>query len=95
MASGGSPRRGSLFSATVPAMKRLLGWKQGDEEDRWAEKAVDRIMKDLKKRKGALEDLEKALASPGAPSNCVTIPTSLDGRVQVITPFIIFENFVL
>lgn len=80
---------------TTPALKRLLGWKQGDEDDRWAEKAVDRIMKQLKKRKGAVEDLEKALSCPGAPSNCVTIPTSLDGRVQVITPFVLFRNFVL
>jgi hypothetical protein len=30
----------SLFSFTSPAVKRLLGWKQGDEEEKWAEKAV-------------------------------------------------------
>jgi hypothetical protein len=29
----------SLFSFTSPAVKRLLGWKQGDEEEKWAEKA--------------------------------------------------------
>ena len=28
----------SLFSFTSPAVKRLLGWKQGDEEEKWAEK---------------------------------------------------------
>jgi hypothetical protein len=39
----------------------LLGWKQGDEEEKWAEKAVDSLVKKLKKKKGALEDLEKAL----------------------------------
>jgi hypothetical protein len=73
----------SLFSFTSPAVKRLLGWKQGDEEEKWAEKAVDSLVKKLKKQKGALENLEKALSSPGTHSKCVTIPRSLDGRLQV------------
>lgn len=73
----------NLFSFTCPAVKRLLGWKQGDEEEKWAEKAVDSLVKKLKKQKGALEDLERALSNPGAPSKCVTLPRSLDGRLQV------------
>ncbi|XP_062311649.1 mothers against decapentaplegic homolog 1-like isoform X2 [Osmerus eperlanus] len=73
----------SLFSFTSPAVKRLLGWKQGDEEEKWAEKAVDALVKKLKKKKGAMEELEKALSCPGQPSQCVTIPRSLDGRLQV------------
>lgn len=73
----------SLFSFTSPAVKRLLGWKQGDEEEKWAEKAIDSLVKKLKKRKGALEELEKALSNPNGESNCVTIPRSLDGRLQV------------
>jgi len=78
----------SLFSFTSPAVKKLLGWKQGDEEEKWAEKAVDALVKKLKKTKGAIEELEKALSCPGQPSKCVTIPRSLDGRLQVrIVPF--------
>jgi len=73
----------SLFSFTSPAVKKLLGWKQGDEEEKWAEKAVDALVKKLKKNKGSLETLEQALSSPGQPSKCVTIPRSLDGRLQV------------
>ncbi|XP_035309464.1 mothers against decapentaplegic homolog 1-like isoform X1 [Cricetulus griseus] len=73
----------SLFSFTSPAVKRLLGWKQCDEEEKWAEKAVDVLVKKLKKKKGAMEEMEKALSCPGQPSNCVTIPCSLDGRLQV------------
>uniref|UniRef100_A0A8C2WUU9 Mothers against decapentaplegic homolog n=1 Tax=Cyclopterus lumpus TaxID=8103 RepID=A0A8C2WUU9_CYCLU len=73
----------SLFSFTSPAVKRLLGWKQGDEEEKWAEKAVDALVKKLKKKKGAMEELERALSCPGQASNCVTIPRSLDGRLQV------------
>jgi len=61
-----------------------LGWKQGDEEEKWAEKAVDALVKKLKKTKGAIEELEKALSCPGQPSKCVTIPRSLDGRLQVL-----------
>ncbi|CAG2054062.1 unnamed protein product [Timema podura] len=73
----------SLFSFTSPAVKKLLGWKQGDEEEKWAEKAVDSLVKKLKKKKGAIEELERALSSPGQASECVTIPRSLDGRLQV------------
>ena len=73
----------SLFSFTPPAVKRLLGWKQGDEEEKWAEKAIESLVKKLKKKKGALEELENALSKPGQPSKCVTITRSLDGRLQV------------
>ncbi|NWR39617.1 SMAD9 protein, partial [Tachuris rubrigastra] len=73
----------SLFSFTSPAVKRLLGWKQGDEEEKWAETAVDSLVKKLKKKKGAMEELERALSCPGQPSKCVTIPRSVDGRMQV------------
>ncbi|CAL8281026.1 unnamed protein product [Arctogadus glacialis] len=62
----------SLFSFTSPAVKRLLGWKQGDEEEKWAEKAVDSLVKKLKKKKGAMEDLEKALSCPGQPSESLS-----------------------
>lgn len=81
--SGPMSSLNSLFSFTSPAVKKLLGWKQGDEEEKWAEKAVDSLVKKLKKRKGAIEDLEHALSHPGSPSKCVTIPRSLDGRLQV------------
>ncbi|NWI43127.1 SMAD1 protein, partial [Picathartes gymnocephalus] len=73
----------NLFSFTSPAVNRLLRWKQGDEEEKWAEKAVEALLKKLKKKKGAVEELEKALSCPGQPSNCVTIPRSTDGRLQV------------
>ena len=73
----------SLLNVSSPHVKKLLNWKQGDEEEKWAEKAVDALVKKLKKNKGAIEDLERALSCPGQPSKCVTIPRSLDGRLQV------------
>ncbi|UYV64427.1 Mad [Cordylochernes scorpioides] len=76
-------RCGATDMEELSEVKKLLGWKQGDEEEKWAEKAVDSLVKKLKKKKGAIEELEKALSCPGQPSKCVTIPRSLDGRLQV------------
>lgn len=69
-----------------PAVKKLLGWKIGEDEEKWCEKAVEALVKKLKKKNngcGTLEDLECVLANPSANSRCITIPKSLDGRLQV------------
>jgi hypothetical protein len=76
----------NIFATLDPAVKKLLGWKLGDEEEKWAFKAVESLVKKLRKKKGGVgtvEDLEFALAHPGICSKCVTIPRSLDGRLQV------------
>lgn len=73
----------SLLPFTPPIVKRLLGWKRStDDDDKWAEKAVKSLVKKLKKT-GGLEELERAITNPGIPTKCVTIPRSLDGRLQV------------
>lgn len=74
-----------------PVLSGSLGWKQGDEEGKWAQKAIETLIKKLKKRKGVLERLQHALLHPNEPSDCVTIPRSLDGRIQV---YIIVLYFV-
>lgn len=71
----------------LPIVKRLLGYKESSDEDegeeRWSEKAVKSLVKKLKKT-GGLSELEKAITNKGAvPTTCVTIPRSLDGRLQV------------
>lgn len=71
----------SLFSFTSPAVKRLLGWKQGDEEEKWAEKAVDSLVKKLKKKKGAMEELERALSCPGQPSEYHSVKHSSGSKL--------------
>jgi len=47
----------SLLPFTPPIVKRLLSWKRGngDEEDKWAEKAVKSLVKKLKKTGGELK----------------------------------------
>lgn len=73
----------SLLPFTPPIVKRLLGWKRStDDDDKWAEKAVKSLVKKLKKS-GGLEELERAITNPSIPTKCVTIPRSLDGRLQV------------
>ena len=44
----------SLLNVQSPHVKRLLHWKQGDEEDKWAEKGIkifDTLGIDCKKAK--------------------------------------------
>lgn len=74
----------SMLPFTPPIVKRLLGWKKGDadKEDKWSEKAVKSLVKKLKKG-GGLEELEKAITTQDINTKCITIPRSLDGRLQV------------
>lgn len=71
----------SLIPLSSP-VKRLLGWKRGEGEEKWSEKAVKSLVKKLKKS-GGLDELEKAVTSQSAGTKCITIPRSLDGRLQV------------
>ncbi|XP_014232293.1 protein mothers against dpp-like isoform X1 [Trichogramma pretiosum] len=84
----------SLFTFTKPAVKRLLGWKQIGEDDKWAEKAVESLVKKLKRKKGDYEELMRAISNPDVPTRCVTIPRSVDGRLQVshrkVMPHVIY-----
>ena len=77
----------STYSRLIPssnsAVQTLLRWKQGDEDDMWSTKAIEALVKKLKKKPDSIQDLEKALSCPGQESKCVTIPRSLDGRLQV------------
>lgn len=67
-----------------PAFKVISRWKQGDEEEQWAEKAVAALIQKLKKNnKASYEELIRAITYPQILSQCVTIPGSKDGRLQV------------
>lgn len=62
-----------LPSFNPPIVKRLLGWKKADGEDKWSEKAVKSLVKKLKKSAG-LEELEKAITTQNCNTKCITIP---------------------
>ncbi|XP_063222329.1 mothers against decapentaplegic homolog 3 isoform X2 [Bacillus rossius redtenbacheri] len=72
----------SMLPFTPPIVKRLLGWKKGEGEDKWSEKAVKSLVKKLKKS-GGLDELEKSITTQDPTTRCITIPRSLDGRLQV------------
>lgn len=77
-----APPISSLFSFTSPAVKRLLGWKQGDEEEKWASGGL--FSEEVKEKKKEPWMSWRGLSCPGQPSKCVTIPRSLGG-LQVST----------
>uniref|UniRef100_A0A8C2DDV4 Mothers against decapentaplegic homolog n=1 Tax=Cyprinus carpio TaxID=7962 RepID=A0A8C2DDV4_CYPCA len=66
----------SILPFTPPIVKRLLGWKKGEQngqEEKWCEKAVKSLVKKLKKT-GQLEELEKAITTQNINTKCITIP---------------------
>ncbi|KYN01651.1 Mothers against decapentaplegic like protein 3 [Cyphomyrmex costatus] len=69
-----------LPSFNPPIVKRLLGWKKAESEDKWSEKAVKSLVKKLKKSAG-LEELEKAITTQSCNTKCITIPRPSPGGV--------------
>ncbi len=66
----------SILPFTPPIVKRLLGWKKGEQngqEEKWCEKAVKSLVKKLKKT-GQLDELEKAITTQNVNTKCITIP---------------------
>lgn len=66
-----------------PLITKLAGWKKTDDDEEFVDKAIDSLYKKLKTKNGAIEDLQFAINNPHLASKCVTIPRSLDGRLQV------------
>lgn len=75
-----------LFPFNNPLVRRILGaqWKQGDEEDTWRHKAIDALVKRLKKEPGDQYGvLKTALNVKSENTPCVRLTKSQDGRIQV------------
>lgn len=59
-------------------------WKQGDEEDDWRNKAIETLVKKLKKSDPeGYRLLESILISKSKDTRCLVIPRPNDGRIQV------------
>ncbi|KAJ6662936.1 hypothetical protein lerEdw1_011140 [Lerista edwardsae] len=82
------PAMSSILPFTPPIVKRLLGWKKGEQngqEEKWCEKAVKSLVKKLKKT-GQLDELEKAITTQGVNTKCITIPSERIDLVRAKLP---------
>ncbi|XP_043235981.1 mothers against decapentaplegic homolog 4-like isoform X2 [Amphibalanus amphitrite] len=70
--------------ACLSIVHSLMCHRQGGESEEFARKAIESLVKKLKEKRDELDSLITAITTNGAhPSKCVTIPRTLDGRLQV------------
>lgn len=62
-------------------VRRLNGWRQVDEDEKWAVEGIKTLVKKLQPE--MVKELERALRDQDETTECITIERSLDGRLQV------------
>lgn len=68
-------------------VRSLLCHRQRGDSEAFARRAIESLLRKLKEKKDELDALVAAVTTNGAhPSKCVTIPRTLDGRLQVTPP---------
>ncbi|KAJ8290054.1 hypothetical protein GJAV_G00008210 [Gymnothorax javanicus] len=78
----GSPP--SSNDACLSIVHSLMCHRQGGENEGFAKRAIESLVKKLKEKKDELDSLITAITTNGVhPSKCVTIQRTLDGRLQV------------
>ncbi|XP_053133468.1 mothers against decapentaplegic homolog 4-like isoform X2 [Hemicordylus capensis] len=74
----------SSNDACLSIVHSLMCHRQGGENESFAKRAIESLVKKLKEKKDELDSLITAITTNGAhPSKCVTIQRTLDGRLQV------------
>uniref|UniRef100_A0AAX7TN33 Mothers against decapentaplegic homolog n=1 Tax=Astatotilapia calliptera TaxID=8154 RepID=A0AAX7TN33_ASTCA len=70
--------------ACLSIVHSLMCHRQGGENEGFAKRAIESLVKKLKEKKDELDSLITAVTTNGVhPSKCVTIQRTLDGRLQV------------
>ncbi|XP_035202355.1 mothers against decapentaplegic homolog 4-like [Oxyura jamaicensis] len=70
--------------ACLSIVHSLMCHRQGGENETFAKRAIESLVKKLKEKKDELDSLIAAITTNGAhPSKCVTIQRTLDGRLQL------------
>ncbi|KAM6365431.1 LOW QUALITY PROTEIN: mothers against decapentaplegic homolog 4-like [Pluvialis apricaria] len=70
--------------ACLSIVHSLMCHRQGGENETFAKRAIESLVKKLKEKKDELDSLIAAVTTDGAhPGKCVTIQRTLDGRLQV------------
>jgi len=70
--------------ACVNIVHSLLCHRQEGDSETFCKKAIESLVKKLKEKRDELDSLITAVTTAGAqPTKCVTIPRTLDGRLQV------------
>jgi len=73
-----------IFPFNNTLVRRFLNWKQGDEEDTWRNKAVDALIKKLRRQPNEqYTNLQLVLHHKSEDTPCITLSRSQDGRLQV------------
>uniref|UniRef100_A0A3Q2XYE3 Mothers against decapentaplegic homolog n=1 Tax=Hippocampus comes TaxID=109280 RepID=A0A3Q2XYE3_HIPCM len=74
----------SSNDACLSIVHSLMCHRQGGENEGFAKRAIESLVKKLKEKKDELDALITAITTNGVhPSKCVTIQRTLDGRLQV------------
>ncbi|XP_074539289.1 mothers against decapentaplegic homolog 4-like [Halichoeres trimaculatus] len=79
-----APPPSSSSDACLSIVHSLMCHRQGAENEGFAKRAIESLVKKLKEKKDELDSLITAVTTNGVhPSKCVTIQRTLDGRLQV------------
>ncbi|KAK9516004.1 hypothetical protein VZT92_025321 [Zoarces viviparus] len=74
----------SSADACLSIVHSLMFHRQGAENEGFAKRAIESLVKKLKEKRDELDSLITAVTTNGVhPSKCVTIQRTLDGRLQV------------